>query len=180
MRSHRIIDHEKSTFVFLYSYDVAGLLRRGENRLEITTMGSLFEPAAITQPAYLIGDFILRKRRDGSYSVAAPTGSIETGSWAAQGYPFYSGVGEYSQEIEVPEFERAFIRFRKVADLVEVVVNGKKIDVLAWEPFEAEITGVLKPGRNTMTLRVANTMSNLYERSMRASGIVGDVYVDLY
>ena len=78
------------------------------------------------------------------------------------------------------QFERAFIRFRKVADLVEVVVNGKKIDVLAWEPFEAEITGVLKPGRNTMTLRVANTMSNLYERSMRASGIVGDVYVDLY
>jgi len=165
---------------YIPEYDVAGLLRRGQNRLEIATMGSLFEPAAITQPAYLIGDFILKKRRDGSYSVTAPTGFIETGSWVAQGYPFYSGVGEYSQEIEVPEFERAFIRFRKVADLVEVVVNGKKIDVLAWEPFEAEITGVLKPGRNTMTLRVANTMSNLYERSMRASGIVGDVYVDLY
>ncbi len=165
---------------YIPEYDLGGILKRGENRLEIRTMGSLFEPASITQPAYLIGNFVLNKRRDGSYTVAAPKGVVETGPWTEQGYPFYAGIGEYTQEIEVPDFERAFIRFKRVGDLVEIVVNGKTAEVLAWEPFEAEVTKLLKPGRNEVALRVANAMSNLYDRSMRASGILGDVQIDLY
>ena len=165
---------------YIPEYDVSAILRKGKNKVEISTMGSLFEPAAITQQGYLVGEFALRKRRDGSYTVAAPKGEIETGSWASQGYPFYSGVGEYSQDVRVRDFERAFIRFKKVADLVEVIVNGRTVEVLAWEPFEAEVTKFLKRGRNRITLRVANTMSNLYGRSMRRSGILSDVSIDLY
>jgi len=165
---------------YIPEYDVADVLKKGLNRLEILTMGSLHEPATLTQPAYLIGDFILKSGSDGRYATAAPRDSIETGSWCTQGYPFYSGIGEYVQEVEVPAFERAFIRFRKVADLVEVVVNGRRVDVLAWEPFEAEISGALKRGRNIITLRAANTMSNLFQRSMRPSGVLSDVLIDLY
>jgi hypothetical protein len=43
--------------------------------------------------------------------------------------------------------------------------------VRLWAPYEAEITDLLKPGENTLELRVANTLVNLLERVERPSGL---------
>jgi hypothetical protein len=58
-------------------------------------------------------------------------------------------------------------------DVLEVIVNGRSAGVRLWEPYQVEVTDLLKPGDNTLELRVANTLVNLLERVERPSGLAG-------
>ncbi len=58
-------------------------------------------------------------------------------------------------------------------DVLEVLVNGQSAGVRLWEPYQVEITDLLKPGENTLELRVANTLVNLLEAVERPSGLAG-------
>jgi hypothetical protein len=54
-----------------------------------------------------------------------------------------------------------------------VLVNGQSAGVRLWAPYQIEVTNLLKPGENTLELRVANTLVNLLERVERPSGLAG-------
>jgi hypothetical protein len=45
--------------------------------------------------------------------------------------------------------------------------------VILWEPYEIDVTDLLRPGENTLELRVANTPINLIEGVQRPSGLSG-------
>jgi hypothetical protein len=51
------------------------------------------------------------------------------------------------------------------------LVNGESAGVRLWEPYQVEITSLLKPGENVLELRVANTLVNLLEAVERPSGL---------
>ena len=56
--------------------------------------------------------------------ICSPRTSLADGSWTEQGYPFYSGVGVYTQIVEIPKVmpsERIFLRSLEPADTVEFV-----------------------------------------------------------
>ncbi len=69
--------------------------------------------------------------------------------------------------------QRVFVEPAMEDDVLEVMVNGQSAGVRLWEPYQIEVTDLLKPGENTLELRVANTLVNLLERVERPSGLAG-------
>jgi len=94
---------------------------------------------------YLLGDF--GTTVDGTnVAVAAPPASLAIGDWVGQGLAFYSGSVGYRQTIrpKIKAGERLSVRlgeFRGVA--VRVLVDGRPAGVLAWEPYELDITDLV-------------------------------------
>ncbi len=46
--------------------------------------------------------------------------------------------------------------------VAEVRVNGKSAGVIGWQPYEMEITRLMKPGQNTVEVVVTGSLKNLF------------------
>jgi hypothetical protein len=130
----------------------------------------------------IAGDFTLAEDPDAEngHAIRRENEEIETGSWAEQGYPYFSGCMEYTQNVDV---EGNFFKGRKcfldagdgIREYAEVFINGTYIDTRIWLPFRVDITGFLKAGKNKITLRVRNTPKNIMAKWREPSGILKDV-----
>jgi hypothetical protein len=100
----------------------------------------------------------------------APAGiTLETlGSWTDQpdpGVRYFSGTGTYTALIQArPEwFEpgaRLWLDLGRVENIAEVSIGGKPLGV-AWKtPFRVDATHALRPGANTVEVRVTNLWVN--------------------
>lgn len=121
----------------------------------------------------IIGAFALEKSDDG-FKIVEKKKAIKVGDWTKQGYPFYSGTGIYRTEIDVPEKYIGGTLFLEVDcgdDVLEVSVNGSSGRVVPWHPYRIDVTDLIKPGRNTVELKVTNTLINLLEAVQKPSGI---------
>ena len=104
--------------------------------------------------------------------------SILVGDWAAQGYPFYSGIGVYKQTVKLPRTsKRVFLQMEHPGDLAEIFINDEFAAVLAWEPWAADITDLVKVGDNEITIKVANAMANVFLTEPKPSGLLGEVKI---
>ena len=56
----------------------------------------------------------------------------------------------------------------------EVKVNGKAAGMRLWGPYRFDVSGLLKPGVNTIEVRVANLINNSYG-SHKPGGLIGPV-----
>ncbi len=124
----------------------------------------------------LTGDFSLSLGGDGTYRIEAPCKSVEPRSWTTQGYPHFSGRAVYRKNFELPDSfqgQRVFVEPAMEDDVLEILVNGQAAGVRLWEPYQIEVTELLKPGENRIEMRVANTLVNLLERVERPSGLAG-------
>jgi len=169
----RYLDH------YICEADVGGLIKRGVNTLTIETSSQLYEAGSLGHPPILIGDFRLN-RRQGQWVIGAQTSKEVRGSWTEFGYPFYSGIGTYRQRVALPKIkpdERLLVRLESLADLADVRVNGKSAGVIAWEPFEVDVTQLARVGRNTIEIKVANSLQNLLVMVPKDSGVVGKVEI---
>jgi hypothetical protein len=111
-----------------------------------------------------------------SYRIAAPRCEVAPAPWTEQGYPFYAGRGTYRRRFELsPELagQRVFVEPAMADDALEVIVNGRSAGVRLWAPYAVEITDLLHEGENTLELRVANTLVNQLEATVRPSGLAG-------
>ncbi|MDT0398245.1 MULTISPECIES: glycosylhydrolase-like jelly roll fold domain-containing protein [Streptomyces] len=123
-------------------------------------------------PVTVDGDWTLTFERDGATPVSAPLGS-----WTEHD-PLFSGSGVYTRDLDVDAAElrdrRVLLDLGDVRDVAEVTVNGSVLPPLLWAPFVADVTGRLRPGRNTVRVRVANTLSNERKKPL-PSGLLGPV-----
>jgi hypothetical protein len=89
-------------------------------------------------------------------------------SWAENadtGVKYFSGTGTYSKTIQAPAdwFKtgaRLWLDLGDVKNLAEVSVNGKPLGIVWKTPFRVDVTGALKPGANTMEIKVTNLWVN--------------------
>ena len=77
---------------------------------------------------------------------------------------YFSGHARYTttwklKKNEVPQ-GRAWLSFPNVKDITHVWINGKDCGIAWTAPYEVEITGVLKKGKNTIEIEVVNTWHN--------------------
>ena len=77
---------------------------------------------------------------------------------------YFSGHARYTttwklKASEVPQ-GRAWLSFPNVKDIAHVWINGKDCGIAWTAPYEVEITGALKKGKNTIEIEVVNTWHN--------------------
>ncbi|MFC9055066.1 glycosylhydrolase-like jelly roll fold domain-containing protein [Streptomyces anthocyanicus] len=123
-------------------------------------------------PVPVDGDWTLTFEREGAEPVTAPLGS-----WTEHD-ALFSGSGTYTTDIDVDadrlRGRRVVLDLGDVRDVAEVSVNGTALPPLLWAPFAADVTGHVRAGRNTLRVRVANTLSNERKKPL-PSGLLGPV-----
>jgi hypothetical protein len=89
-------------------------------------------------------------------------------SWSEStndGVKYFSGVGTYTRMIDVPA--KAFkpgahlwIDLGDVKNMADVAVNGKELGLVWHTPYRVDATEALKPGANTVSVKVTNAWVN--------------------
>jgi len=77
---------------------------------------------------------------------------------------YFSGHARYTTTWELKKKEvptgRAWLSFPNVKDIAHVWINGKDCGIAWTAPYEVEITGALKKGKNKIEIEVVNTWHN--------------------
>ncbi|MFD3003759.1 glycosyl hydrolase [Pontibacter toksunensis] len=81
------------------------------------------------------------------------------------GVKYFSGAATYTQTLKAPrkwfgKGEQLWLDLGEVEELAEVTVNGKSLGVVWKEPYRVDVTNVLKPGKNTIEIKVVNLWVN--------------------
>ncbi|MCX5412529.1 glycosyl hydrolase [Streptomyces sp. NBC_00059] len=128
-------------------------------------------------PLPLDGDWTLRLAREGAEPVTRPLGS-----WSDL-EPLFSGSGTYSTVFTLDGAtlrDRGFrLALGAVREVASVTLNGTELPPLLWSPYTADVTGLLRPGRNTLAVKVSNTLSNERNKPI-PSGLLGPVALRPY
>jgi beta-galactosidase/beta-glucuronidase len=124
----------------------------------------------------ITGDFAVDCAEGGRPRLVEPRREIQPASWTGQGHPWYSGRGLYRRRFDLPESLaglRLILHAEIVDDAAEFLLNGQRVGVRLWPPYEIDVTDHLRPGGNTLEIRVANTLINQLEAVPRPSGLSG-------
>lgn len=143
--------------------DIAAYVREGDNTLRIDA--DPFDLRLELEPVYLFGSFALplenRKfmmRRQGMQPPLA------LGSIVEQGYPFYAQSVSYGYEVGCERLpEKALLQLNEwVGTVCRIEVNGVPSARLGiGTGRQADITSLLRAGRNQITIRVVGSLKNL-------------------
>ncbi|HKW18066.1 MAG TPA: glycosyl hydrolase [Terriglobales bacterium] len=84
---------------------------------------------------------------------------------ADPGVKYFSGVGTYTKTLDAsPDWfrkgARLWLDLGEVKNLAVVTVNGKDLGQTWHAPYRVEVTSVLKPGKNDITIKVINAWVN--------------------
>lgn len=89
-------------------------------------------------------------------------------SWTAHadsGIKYFSGSATYSKIVDAEKNwlkanKKILLDLGKVGDIAEVTVNGKSLDLVWKAPYQVDITGAIKPGKNQIIIKVTNQWTN--------------------
>ncbi|WP_033338574.1 glycosylhydrolase-like jelly roll fold domain-containing protein [Catenuloplanes japonicus] len=147
------------------SYTLTGQSGRDTFRGTVTVTDPL-------TPIPLAGPWTVRLERDGATAVERPLGS-----WTGTD-PTFSGSAVYRTTVAVTAKDLAGRRMTldlgDVRDLATVTVNGRVLPAALWRPYTVDVTDVLRPGTNTIGVRVTNTLANSRNKIL-PSGLLGPV-----
>lgn len=164
----------------LLKYDIKDAIMKGINRVSIRTIGLEIEPESINYPPIVAGDFAIKKGSRG-WTIHSSNGEANYGSWTKHGFPYLSGSGEYKQIFEVPaDYNRIVLRLNHISGSVTAEINDVKLGTALWQPVGFDITGIVEPRRNVLKINIRNTIENILKMNGRASGLIGEVYLDIY
>ncbi|MBN1309557.1 MAG: hypothetical protein JXA18_16675 [Chitinispirillaceae bacterium] len=162
------------------AFSIGEHLVRGFNRISIRTTGQVLDPDTIHYPPLLFGDFALVKGQNG-WAIDRQGEVIGGNSWITHGFPYLCGKGVYSQSFEVPnEYKRLVMRFSQVSGTIDITLNNKNLGVFNWQPIEVDITSVCESKRNELVIGVVNSIDTILKMNGRPSGLIGEVYLDVY
>ena len=89
-------------------------------------------------------------------------------SWtthADEGVRYFSGTATYAKSVDAPRQwfragARTLLDLGTVADLAEVVVNGRSLGLLWKPPYRIDVTEALRAGRNELAITITNQWTN--------------------
>lgn len=155
------------------SYDLRELMRPGENEFMIK-----HTPARVRRYVsrmlrapdlslfVLVGDFSVRRNRN-AMALAPLPDTVTAGSLYEQGFPNLVGIVEYEQEVTVTEADdAAILDLGRQRDAFEVLANGREAGVLLWPPYRLRVGHLLRPGKNSIVLRLLTPMGGILRRHL--------------
>jgi alpha-L-rhamnosidase len=155
--------------------DLSTLVVRGANELAVRLVVE-GPTGGIVDHLKLVGSFAVYGDPEDGYRLAEAYADAEPKPWTEQGYPFYSGTGVYRTRVDGPtgtDSNGLLLEVPMRDDVVEVEINGRLAGMRLWDPYAVDVTELLRPGTNEVTLRVANTIANLLNGVDRPSGVAG-------
>ena len=86
------------------------------------------------------------------------------GELTTSGLPFYAGTVLMTTEFELPETASCRLDFEKLDAITgKVFINKTAVPrILSDRPFELDISNLVKPGRNRLTVELKNSLRNLF------------------
>ncbi len=142
-------------------FRIGPFLQYGKNTL--TIKAPRMHILAEVMPVYLLGDFLVQPAKTG-FDITG--GEIQTaGSWQDVGLPFYSQEVGYSQTFQIGDIS-GYAFSIQMGDwngtLAEVWVNGQNAGIIAWQPFELDVTEWMKTGTNEISVNVFGSLKNTF------------------
>ncbi len=139
-------------------FDISGCVRQGENTVELSVSPMTIHSE--TMAVYVLGDFSV-DAGPRNWTIGAPK-PLGTGSWKAQGMPFYGQTVTYAKTFTVGEpashYEVELGDWN--GTVAEVIVNGSSAGIIGWPPFRADVTQHIQPGENKVEVRVVGSLKN--------------------
>jgi hypothetical protein len=136
-------------------------LKHGKNTITLTSprMTILTE----LMPVYVLGDFLVKPAVKG-FEISG--GELKDyGSWKKLGLPFYSQKVSYTKIFEIKKDGNSIYRIQLSkwnGSLCDVKVNGQSAGIIAWKPYEADVTGFLNEGKNEIEVTVYGSLKNTF------------------
>ena len=87
-----------------------------------------------------------------------------SGNLTREGYPLYAGSFELRSSFLLEKQENLIYRLAIPsidAQVAIIELNGQVIDTLVWSPWETEITGALRKGKNDIKITLVSSLRNL-------------------
>jgi len=151
--------------------------------LELPAYGSVFvvfrrtpTPAAYLSPEPLKAESQPVAAIAGPWTVRFPPGSGAPGSvlwngligWTESedpGIRYFSGTASYEAEFELGEpllreGQGWLLDLGTLREVAEATLNGRHLGIIWKEPFQADVSGLLIPGRNVLEVKVTNLWNN--------------------
>jgi len=141
-------------------FNIGNLIKKGDNTISLNVAPMKIH--AEIEPVYIVGDFAV-KPADKGWKIEAPVKTLTSGSWKEQGMPFYSWGITYSKgfNIEKPEGKYSVSLNNWKGTIAEVTVNGQTATVIAFPPYQTDVTAFIKPGLNKVDVKVIGSLKNL-------------------
>lgn len=139
----------------------------------------------------LVSNPIGKKTLDGAWEVFFPEGwgappravFPELASWTTSpddGIKYFSGTAKYEKqfvhEAHASSEFRIYLDLGNLSHVGEVWLNGEPLGISWAKPHRFDITSVIRPGINTLTVEVANTWSN----RIKGDAITGEKYTNTH
>ncbi|MBL7185601.1 MAG: hypothetical protein ISS70_04695 [Phycisphaerae bacterium] len=141
--------------------DITNAAKSGENTVTIKAL-----PMTIyheIEPAYLLGDFALKATETGFAVEPGSVSTLNLGVWNKQGHPFYAADVAYSRNFVVARPAGRYVVELQdwYGSVAEVLVNGRSAGFVAYRPWEIDVTDVIVPGLNRISVVVTGTLKNM-------------------
>jgi hypothetical protein len=140
--------------------DIAALAQVGPN--EVILKAQPFTMSHEIQPAYVLGDFVLRPAKTGFVIYPGDAPRLDAKGWSRQGHPFYSAGVSYGQDFEVPSPAGRYevVLGAWYGAVARVVVNGQTVGRIFHQPWRCDVTRAIRPGKNRIEVVVVGTLKN--------------------
>lgn len=141
-------------------YSIGNLVVEGDNVVDMSI--SPLSIYAEIEPIYIVGNFSVNATKTG-WSIEKPIAELSKGSWKQQGLPFYSWDILYTKNYKITDVSAGYaVRLPAWSGTVaEVRVNGKPVGVIAFKPYELDVSTYLKKGENKIEVKVTGSLKNL-------------------
>lgn len=156
--------------------DISDLLKKGENAISLYIAQSNERPPmpSLQYPMMLCGNFGV-----GPDDELTSDKSSAITYWDESGSPLYSGSGSYFFSVPLANASKElWMDLGDVRESASIIVNGETAATRAWPPFTIKVRAPWRRGVNRVEVRVANTLSNLWDRIRRKSGMQGKIRIN--
>ncbi len=138
--------------------------------LSLDGYGSMLVAFGESQSAALPPLLEQRLQESGAATLAGPwsleidgktTRLRSLGSWADMAaYRYFSGTATYSTTFRAPSAPGWQLEFGEVHEIADVELNGNPAGVAWKRPYTLDVSRWIKPGENSITIRVTNLLIN--------------------
>jgi len=142
--------------------DISPLVKEGENLIELSCQYGI---DVQVEDMYLVGDFGVRKISDDKYILTDEPEILKDGDWGEQGYPFYAGSMSYNGRLNLTSQngKRVFLKLKNPKGcLFKISVNDEEPIPLWFQPWQVDITDLVRDGENTVSIEVVSTLRNTF------------------